>query len=107
MYDSNGLVLTPAENPGEKGRFTGGLEGGFSQPWILRPLVQSLFKTAKCPCLRWLDRNETRPTAIAIGRVIWLGGGAKGIRTPDPYVANVMLYQLSYRPIRVIKRQTL
>lgn len=25
-------------------------------------------------------------------------GGAKGIRTLDPYVANVMLYQLSYRP---------
>ena len=27
-------------------------------------------------------------------------GGAKGIRTPDPHVANVMLYQLSYRPKR-------
>ena len=26
-------------------------------------------------------------------------GGAKGIRTPDPYVANVMLYQLSYSPV--------
>ena len=26
-------------------------------------------------------------------------GGATGIRTPDPYVANVMLYQLSYRPM--------
>ncbi len=27
-------------------------------------------------------------------------GGAEGIRTLDPYVANVMLYQLSYRPKR-------
>ncbi len=26
-------------------------------------------------------------------------GGAKEIRTPDPHVANVMLYQLSYRPM--------
>ena len=26
-------------------------------------------------------------------------GGAEGIRTPDPYVANVMLYQLSYSPV--------
>ena len=25
-------------------------------------------------------------------------GGPKGIRTPDPYIANVVLYQLSYRP---------
>ena len=28
-------------------------------------------------------------------------GGAEEIRTPDPYVANVMLYQLSYRPMNV------
>ena len=27
-------------------------------------------------------------------------GGAEGIRTLDPYVANVMLYQLSYCPKR-------
>ena len=26
-------------------------------------------------------------------------GGAEEIRTPDPHVANVMLYQLSYRPV--------
>lgn len=25
--------------------------------------------------------------------------GAEEIRTPDPHVANVVLYQLSYRPI--------
>ena len=25
-------------------------------------------------------------------------GGAEEIRTPDPHVANVVLYQLSYRP---------
>ena len=28
-----------------------------------------------------------------------ISGGAEEIRTPDPYVANVMLYQLSYRPV--------
>ena len=27
-------------------------------------------------------------------------GGAEEIRTPDPLVANQMLYQLSYSPIR-------
>ena len=27
-------------------------------------------------------------------------GGEEGIRTLDPHVANVMLYQLSYFPIR-------
>ena len=54
---------------GEKERFSGGLEGGFSQPWILRPLVPSGIQPPKRPCLRWLGRNETRPTAIAVGRV--------------------------------------
>ena len=30
----------------------------------------------------------------------WLGnGGAEGVRTLDPHVANVVLSQLSYRPI--------
>lgn len=28
-------------------------------------------------------------------------GGAEGIRTPDPLVANQMLYQLSYSPNEV------
>ena len=28
-----------------------------------------------------------------------INGGAEGIRTLGPHVANVMLYQLSYRPI--------
>ena len=28
-------------------------------------------------------------------------GGAEGIQTPDPLIANQMLYQLSYSPIRV------
>ena len=32
-------------------------------------------------------------------------GGATGIRTPDPYVANVMLYQLSYRPISELQKR--
>lgn len=29
-------------------------------------------------------------------------GGAEEIRTPDPLVANQMLYQLSYSPVRVL-----
>ena len=31
--------------------------------------------------------------------LIEITGGASGIRTRDPYVANVMLYQLSYSPV--------
>ena len=37
--------------------------------------------------------------------LIEITGGAKGIRTPDPYVANVMLYQLSYSPLQKTKRK--
>ena len=29
------------------------------------------------------------------------GGGPKGIRTPDPRLAKAVLYQLSYRPVRI------
>ena len=29
-----------------------------------------------------------------------VNGGAEEIRTLDPHVANVVLYQLSYRPIK-------
>ena len=29
-----------------------------------------------------------------------LDGGAEEIRTLDPHVANVVLYQLSYRPLK-------
>ena len=32
-----------------------------------------------------------------------LDGGAEGIRTPDPHNAIVVLYQLSYDPIRSVK----
>jgi len=32
-------------------------------------------------------------------------GGAEEIRTPDPHVANVVLYQLSYRPISTLNNQ--
>ena len=44
-------------------------------------------------------RTFVRPAAgkneiAAVGKT----GGANEIRTHDPYVANVMLYQLSYRP---------
>ena len=31
---------------------------------------------------------------------MYLDGGAEGIRTPDPHNAIVVLYQLSYDPIR-------
>jgi hypothetical protein len=31
---------------------------------------------------------------------VWKDGGAEGIRTPDPHNAIVVLYQLSYDPIR-------
>ena len=30
-------------------------------------------------------------------------GGAEEIRTLDPHVANVVLYQLSYRPMQVTR----
>ena len=33
-------------------------------------------------------------------------GGAEEIRTPDPHVANVVLYQLSYRPICRINQRS-
>jgi hypothetical protein len=33
-------------------------------------------------------------------QLILLGGGAEGIRTPDPHNAIVVLYQLSYDPIQ-------
>ena len=50
--------------------------------------------------LRVFAAKRKRPAVVEFtaGRG-WLGGGAKGIRTPDPYVANVMLYQLSYSPL--------
>ena len=40
---------------------------------------------------------------VLIYKAVWVistsvNGGAEEIRTPDPHVANVMLYQLSYRP---------
>ncbi len=35
------------------------------------------------------------------GRRVSAGGGGMGIRTPDPDLAKVVLYQLSYAPGRV------
>ena len=55
---------------GEKGRFSGGLDGGFRPLRILRPLVASGFQPPKRPCLRELGRNETSPTVIAAGLVV-------------------------------------
>ena len=57
-------------------------------------------QSRKCLVLRVLAAKRKRPAVVEFtaGRET-LGGGAKGIRTPDPYVANVMLYQLSYSPI--------
>ena len=56
-------------------------------------------ESAQVPVLQG-ERAETKRglTAIAIRPRDKLGGGASGIRTRDPYVANVMLYQLSYSP---------
>ena len=56
-------------------------------------------QSRKCPVLRVFAAKRKRPAVVEFtaGRVK-LGGGAEGIRTPDPYVANVMLYQLSYSP---------
>ena len=60
----------------------------------------SASESAQVPVLQG-ERAETKRglTAIAIRPRDKLGGGASGIRTRDPYVANVMLYQLSYSPV--------
>jgi hypothetical protein len=48
---------------------------------------------------------RTAAAAAAVGRTVKLCskqavfGGGKETRTPDPYAASVMLYQLSYAPI--------
>ena len=55
---------------GEKGRFSGGLDGVFRLLRILRPLVASGFQSLKRPCFRELGGNETSPTVIAVGLVI-------------------------------------
>ena len=45
------------------------------------------------------------PTSLSgspvVGGVPLLQSGGKETRTPDPYAASVMLYQLSYAPTRV------
>ncbi len=59
----------------------------------------------------WVNRNTqtrvntlplsvaTNPPAITKPSIL-LDGGAEGARTPDPHNAIVVLYQLSYDPIR-------
>ena len=67
-----------------------------------------------------LRQNKKRPSAAVVGghcpdsRTLHVhygasrassiypptSGGDEGIRTPDPYIANVVLYQLSYIPKR-------
>jgi hypothetical protein len=42
------------------------------------------------------SRRKSEVTSLSI----LLDGGAEGIRTPDPHNAIVVLYQLSYDPIR-------
>ena len=44
--------------------------------------------------------HEERQSVSAPGEVCLTDGGAEGIRTPDPHNAIVVLYQLSYDPIR-------
>ena len=43
------------------------------------------------------SRRRQKKSPVKIGRSV---GGGKETRTPDPYAASVMLYQLSYAPIR-------
>ena len=38
--------------------------------------------------------------SAGLGKLFRSGGGAEGIRTPDPHNAIVVLYQLSYDPNR-------
>ena len=50
---------------------------------------------------RETDGDKSRASIVLFG--LFLGfavGGAEGIRTPDPHNAIVVLYQLSYDPIR-------
>ena len=79
------VVSRETKNP----RFFGGLKGWWwgmdSNHRTHRGQIYSLMRLAtSLPHHRVSSRIAT--------------GGAKGIRTLDPYVANVMLYQLSYRP---------
>ena len=48
------------------------------------------------PCESGSSHSMASTKADGLG---WSNGGAEEIRTPDPRVANAMLYQLSYRPI--------
>ena len=45
-------------------------------------------------------RGEPELTASDLARYLESGSGAKGTRTPDPLVANQVLFQLSYSPAR-------
>lgn len=48
--------------------------------------------------------KKVRIAADLKGKRSGLGGGAEGIRTPDPHNAIVVLYQLSYDPSRTRRR---
>ena len=52
-------------------------------------------------CLAWSHDPVSAPNKPACTQqnaALHKGDGAEEIRTPGPHVANVMLYQLSYRP---------
>ena len=46
-----------------------------------------------------------KKTALFVYPIALEDGGAEGIRTPDPHNAIVVLYQLSYDPIRRMTRK--
>ena len=45
-----------------------------------------------------LRRSFLRKDETSTSQTTPLVGGPEEIRTPDPYIANVVLFQLSYRP---------
>jgi hypothetical protein len=49
------------------------------------------------PQEKW-EKNAERESFVTIEELTSYTGGAEEIRTLDPHVANVVLYQLSYRP---------
>ena len=51
----------------------------------------------------WQMKNASHPLFHWLKRTSW-NGGEEEIRTLDPHVANVMLYQLSYFPISKKRR---
>ncbi len=47
------------------------------------------------------NKKYVSPVILRLKRILYCTGGEEEIRTLDPHVANVMLYQLSYFPLFV------